>query len=198
MSEVTPKKIEKVVFGLRKVHYAVLTEDESGLVTYEAPVPMPGAVSLGLSENGDPVEFYADNIVYWSTTINNGYDGNMEVANIPAAFRKDVLGEVEDLEKVQYEIANAKPSHFALLAEFDTNAIAKRICIYNCMCGRPQIGGETKNGSTKPQTGTLNIKARPIELGKNLVVKSSTTPETTKEIYDNWFKAVYISGAETV
>ena len=191
MAEVTPRRIEKVVYGLRKVHYALLTENESGLITFATPVALPGAVNLGLNENGELVEFYADDIVYWSTNINNGYDGSLELANIPSSFRKDILGEIEDAAKVQYEIANAKPNRFALLAEFDTDAIAKRICLYNCLCGRPQIGGETKNNSVKPQTGTLNIKARPIELNDKLVVKSSTTPETSQEAYDNWFTTVH-------
>ena len=35
-------------------------------------------------------EFYADNISYFSAEINNGYDGELEIANIPTSFLKDV------------------------------------------------------------------------------------------------------------
>lgn len=198
MAAVTPQKAEKIVYGLRNVHYAVITEGEDGVISFAKPERLPGAVNLGLSENGELVEFYADDIVYWSTNINNGYEGTLELASVPYGFRRDVLGEVEDADKVQYELANAKPSHFALLAEFDTNVIAKRICMFSCLCGRPPVGGETKSNSVKLQAATLSIKARPIELDGKLVVKASTTPETSQEAYDGWFTEVHAFGVASI
>ena len=39
----------KVKFGLKNVHYALLQEGEEGAITYGTPVPMPGAVSMSLA-----------------------------------------------------------------------------------------------------------------------------------------------------
>ena len=36
----------KVKFGLKNVHYALLQEGEEGTITYGTPVPMPGAITL--------------------------------------------------------------------------------------------------------------------------------------------------------
>ena len=59
----------KVKFNICNVHYAPLTVTEDGIVTYAAPVPLPGAVSISLDPTGEPESFYADGIEYY--IINN-------------------------------------------------------------------------------------------------------------------------------
>lgn len=49
----------KVKFGLKNVHYALLTDDD-GTITYETPVPIPGAVSMSLAPQGETNTFYAE------------------------------------------------------------------------------------------------------------------------------------------
>ena len=54
----------KVKFGLKNVHYAPITEDESG-VTFGTPKRLPGAVNLTLDVQGEEVEFEADDVIYY-------------------------------------------------------------------------------------------------------------------------------------
>ena len=77
----------KVKFGLKNVHYALLT-DGDGTITYETPVPIPGAVSMSLAPQGETNTFYADNIAYYVSTANTGYQGDLEIAVIPDSFRR--------------------------------------------------------------------------------------------------------------
>ena len=49
----------KVQFGLKNVHYAVL----NGSV-YAEPVSVPGAVNLSMDAEGDMQKFYADDVAY--------------------------------------------------------------------------------------------------------------------------------------
>ena len=52
----------KIKFGLKNVHYAVMTTSELGVVSWNTPVPIPGAVSMSLAAQGDTSKYYADNI----------------------------------------------------------------------------------------------------------------------------------------
>ncbi|PEP89768.1 phage tail protein, partial [Bacillus toyonensis] len=48
----------KVSYGLKNVHYARY-EVKDGLVTFQTPIPLPGAVELTNEPRGDLIEFYA-------------------------------------------------------------------------------------------------------------------------------------------
>ena len=80
---------DKVKFGIKNVHYAVMTAD---IPTYETPVPIPGAVSFSLEASGDTSPFYADDMQYFVTVANNGYTGDLEMALFPAQFLQFFFG----------------------------------------------------------------------------------------------------------
>lgn len=82
----------KVKYNLKNVHAAKLTITD-GTYKYETPKPIPGAVSISLDAEGDSSPFYADGIVYFRSTANNGYSGDLEIALIPEWFRTDILKE---------------------------------------------------------------------------------------------------------
>ena len=111
----------KVKYGLKNVHYAVVTETD-GEITYDTPKPIRGAVNLTLDAAGESVQFYADDSVYYEENTNDGYTGSLEMALIPDEFRVDVLGDELDANGALIENKDAKAKHFALLFEFDGDA----------------------------------------------------------------------------
>jgi phi13 family phage major tail protein len=182
----------KVKFGLKNVHYAVITETD-GVITYDTPKSIPGAVNLTLDAAGESVQFYADDSVYFEENTNDGYTGNLEIALIPDDFRKDVLGEIEDANGALIENKDAKAKHFALMFEFDGDAKKTRHVLYYVLASRPSVSGSTRTNTKEPQTETLNITARPAPDTGDVKAK---VPQG-EAAYDDFYTAVYLKNAPT-
>lgn len=182
----------KVNYGLKNVHYAVVTE-ASGTVSYGTPKAVPGAVNLTLDAAGEEVAFYADDQVYYEENTNNGYEGRLEMALIPDTFREDVLGDTIDNNGVLIENKDAKVKKFALMFEFDGDAKKTRHVLYSVLPARPSVSGSTKTATKEPQTETMNIKARPaIDTGD---VKAKV--KQGDSAYDDFYSTVYLKNAPT-
>jgi len=182
-------KANKVKFGLKNVHYALLTAGEAGEVTFATPVPIPGAVNLSMEAQGETSTFYADDMAYYVTAANDGYSGDLEIAVLPDSYRKDVLGEKEDeTDKILVENVTAEPKPHALLFEFAGDQKAVRHVLYNCAATRPGITGSTTNKSKDPTTEKITLTASPLANGN---IRAKTTPDTPDEKYSNWYNAVW-------
>lgn len=179
----------KVRYNLKNCHYAKLTLGADNAPSYDTPVPIPGAVSLNLSANGEPENFYADGIVYYVMNNNMGYEGDLEIALVPESFRTDILKEALDANGVLIEDSTVTPESFALLFEFDGDKKHIRHVLYNCSASRPAIEGETTTDTKEVKTESLSIKAAPLPSGK---VKAKTGDSTADATYSGWYNAVYM------
>ena len=187
----TPNKIK---YGLKNVYYAKATIGSDNTATFATPVAIPGAVNLTLDAQGDRNPFFADNIEYYVSVANNGYEGDLEIALVPESFEKDILGMVTDNKDVLLEDANAEPAHFALLFQFEGDQRAKKHVIYNCTATRQSIEGETKGENIDPKTETLSLRAAPIHVAaiNKDIVKAKTTDTTDATTYSGWNSTVYV------
>lgn len=177
----------KVTFGVKNVYYAVATPDQDGVLTYATPVAIPGARSIALSASGDETKWYADDVVYFSTSANNGYEGDLVVAMLPDSFRTDVLGEVLDTAGFYVEKAGGASTEFALLFEFDGDDEKMRHCMYRCTASRPEVSSSTVEDTIEPNEETITITAMPRI--NDQVVKSKC-PESATVPYAAWFTTV--------
>ena len=189
-------KKNKVKFGLKNVHAALVTFDDNGYPTFASPRRIPGAVNLSMDKEGDPTKFYADDSDYYDVNNNNGYSGDLEIAMIPEWFRTDILGDIKDSNGVLVENADAPTVYFALLFEFTGDAKAIRHVMYKCSVTRPKIEGQTKEDSVEVKTDTLTLSSVPCKFsisGNDVMTpKSKTDENTTDATYNNWYSAVYV------
>ena len=183
----------KVKYNLKNVHAAILTKSDDGTgmtYTYGTPVAIPGAVSMSLDAEGESSPFYADGIVYFRSTANNGYSGDLEIALVPEWFRTNILQEEKDSNGVLVERADSTESvYFALLFEFDGDVKAIRHVLYNCTAARPSIESSTKEDTIEPGTETLSLTADPREDG---LVKARSGDDIDSDVYASWYDAVYV------
>lgn len=178
----------KVQFNLKNVHYAPMT-DTGEAPAWDTPVPVPGAVSLALDQQGELTKFYADGIVYWQSSSNNGYEGDLEMARFPDQMMQDIWGDtLSDTDNVLIENANTQPKSFALLFQIDGDATNSLYCLYKCTGTRPGINASTNNDTKEPQTQTSTISAIPLPDGN---VRARTTATTTEGVTSGWFSKVY-------
>lgn len=188
------KAENKVEFGLRNAHYAVVTLDEAtNKLSFGTPVRIPGSVNLTLNASGDLVRFKADDIDYYTNANNQGYEGTLTMARVTDKFRQDIL--VEELTEggVLVENADAQTKKFALMFEFQGDKKAIRHVVYYCSANRPSEASKTKDGAD-PNTTELSIIAGPRP--DNNIVKAKTTVGVKDEIYNGWYTEVYEKDSE--
>lgn len=179
-----PNTPNKVKFGLSKCYYAKKTT--SG---YGTPAALQGAVSLSLAPQGELYKFYADNVAYYRNSVNNGYEGDLEMALIPDDFLTEILGNsLDSTDKVLVEEVQNAPVEFALGFQIEGDAKETRFWIYNCVATRPDMDGETKEDKIKAQTEKITISSTPNEDG---TVRAKTTVDTPQATYDGWFSEVW-------
>lgn len=178
----------KVKFGLKNVYVAPLTETDGGIVSFGTPRAIPGAVNLSLPPVGETTPFYADDIEYFTSITNNGYEGTLELALVPDWFKQQYLGETVDANFVQIEHADVQPARFAMMFEFNGDKRKTRHVLYNCKASRPNLEGETKQNNTTPKTETMPIIVKPLP---DMTVKARTNEKTPDTTYNGWFDNVY-------
>ena len=184
----------KIKYGLKNVHVAIMTKENGGGYSYATPVAVPGAVSLSLDAEMESTPFYADDLVYYRAVTLSNYNGDLELALVTDWFRENVLKENKDSNGVLVESnLDVEPVHFALLFEFNGDVKAIRHVLYNCsISNRASLESSTKEDTIEPGTETLEITADPRDDG---LIKARTGDDTSAATYDSWYQSVYIPSA---
>lgn len=182
----------KVTFGLRNVHIAFMDTVSETQPAWETPTRISGAVSLTPSPEGESSPFYADDMVYFIATSNNGYTADLTMANLPDEILARMFGWEIDDNGMLVEIADGKPEKFALLGEVQGDARNRRFVYYDVQANRPSKDKQTKTETTTPDTDTLPITISPIEISEKLIVKGDMElSDTNKIAFDEFFNEVY-------
>lgn len=186
----------KVKFGLSKVAYALVTETTTSGVTtssYGTIKELKGAVNLSLSNDAEKNVFRADNEDYFVSYGQGSYSGDLEVARVNEDFLKDVLGYVEDDDKILVESAASvqQTTYFALLFQFEGDQHSTQHCLYKCSASRPALASQTtgENGQIDPQTETLTITAVP-RADADKYIHLQTQDTTSTAVVAAWYTAV--------
>ena len=188
---------EKVKFGLKRVAFAIATIAEDGSATYGDVITFPGARTLSMEPQGAGEPWNADDGVYYSNTAPTSRQGDLEMARIIDAFKRQVLGYIADANGILVEDMSPAEVHFALLFETMNDKKPRRYVMYNCTATAPTVGSATNEGSKEPQTETTTITSMGIYVPSHdkWFDHGETTPSTDPEAYANWFSAVQVPGA---
>lgn len=183
----------KVTFGLRNVHIAFVDTESETQPAWAKPIKIPGAVNFTPSPEGDTNTFYADDEPYFVVSSNDGYTGDLEMANFPDEVLAEALGWEIDDNGMLVEVADGKPKKFALMGEVQGDARNRRFVYYDVQANRPSNEKATKTETTDPQTKTMPVTISPITIdGKRIVKGDLELSDTNKAVYDGFFGDVYV------
>lgn len=159
----------KVTFGLKNVHYSLATPNESGEWTFAEPVALLGAQELSSEIIGGSQSIYADDSVIATLVQNAGRNITLKLSELSDTFKVDILGYKQLQNGNLIEVANSQVKTFALGFEFQGDAKARRVWFYLCSVTPINESTKTKGESVEANSITLNIVARPIEVGNFLI-----------------------------
>ena len=183
----------KVQYGLKNVHYAIITETTALGVTsttYGTVKPWVGAVNLTLSPSGDVNQFRADDSNYFTWGGSSGYEGSFESAGVPVDVVTDVFGEQRDDDDLLVESTGDTTKYVALLFEKGGNVKPTRFCFFKCQLSKPSIEAETTGeDGNEPKTVTCDIKVMP-RADADGYLKVCADDTTDSDAYDDFFTAV--------
>lgn len=177
----------KIQYGFKNVYYSIITEAEN-TITFGTPKPWKGARSLTLSPEGETSNYYADDMVYFSTSSNAGYTGTLTMAKMSDDVLKDIYGYVETSDGMLAEDANVLPKNFALLCEFQGDVNATKHIWYKCTPGRPGTDANTKEDNITPDEVSIDLTMVAVEDTSGHAWTKAKCPSTSAK-YANFFTA---------
>lgn len=186
-----------VTVGSTGVTVGTSTNVTAGATGWGTPRAVPGAVDFSPKAQGKESTFYADNGIYFTSTSNNGYTADLEIALIPDDLLAEIMGWLTDSNGAIIEIANAIPKHFALMGQVCGDAKNRRFVYYDCLAARPEKSHKTKGESIDPATDKLALTIAPIQLpigGETKTVVKGTMELSTTNVtaFNNFFNSVYM------
>lgn len=189
--------MSKVQFGISNAHYAPITTNEQGAMTWATPIPMPGAENFNVDNGGGNENIiYADNINYWSRNTSTGISGDLQMAKFPDQFLIDCLGYTRDeTTGGLLDGPSSIAKDFAFGFQLDTDTGGKRVWLFKCSAAKPNYTAATVTESITEANETAAITASPIEINGEQYVR--LTCETGQAGYDTFFAAVPLVGGDT-
>lgn len=184
---------KKVIFGLKKLAYAIITEviDEltgNVTVTYGQPKFYAGAVKLEIDPQGDHVGTYADDGEWYGEDSNLGYKGKLLMAVQDDQFEQDVFGRKKDeTTGLLIENIDDKPKRVALMYELTADTGKIRRVLYNVSLSRPKEGSESNGEKGKNfEQPEYEFIANPAKDTGDIKAKA----ETGDAVFENFYTAV--------
>ena len=176
------------------VAYCKMTESVvSGatVISYGAKVAIPGAVSLSLDVQGDTNDFYADNGVYASFDSNNGFSGDLTIADIPESVYTDLLGCYKDTSTgLITELAQANEVYFGLMCRVSSNGDPVGFKFWKCSLSRPAFAANTTTETIDPDTPTLTLRVMPIDAASGVSIVKSHQVLTSASAESTFFASM--------
>ena len=180
-------------FGVKNAHFAILKDEDA--LTYDAPVHVPGTVSISMEPTIGESTSYADNETWLQEQQDNGGSGVMSFYDTESDEKvRKLIAELAGFGIAAdgriILSANKNPKPFAFMAEQPGHVLGRRRCLYYCQMKKPK--NEWKTNEDTPQITQLDYDFtwRPITLPESNIRTSGYDSFSGIAGYDDFFKRV--------
>ena len=195
MSEVT----RKIVTGVEKAYYAILTADGE-VPTYQAAKYLPGLREISVKPNEEQATIYAENRLYASENSLGDIAVTLDFTDLDTVDYVALLGKKLAEGGGIIENSNDQAPYIALMVEKTLSSGAKEyLTLFKGKLGIPEDKAKTKEGKTEFQTVSLTGLFMPLENGIwKHSVKTTDTDFVALTHSTNWGKTVTVPTAKVV
>lgn len=178
--------------GLRDVHYAILTADDSTATTYEAPVAIAGAISANVNPNTSSATLFADDGPYDSAVTLGEIELELNLADIPALHAAALLGHTYGENGLLVKKASDQPPYVAIgYRSLKSNGAYRYTWLYKGKFTDGEQSNQTKGDSIEYQTPTITGAFVKRDFDDAWQTEADSDDSNVKEsILTGWFNAV--------
>ena len=189
---------KKVLIGLDKFYYALLTTDDSANLTYQTPVALKGAMTVSYNPNSEVATLFADDGPYDTAETIGEIELELGIADISQEDYAALMGHTVT-GGVLNELATDQPVDVAFgFRAKRSNGGYSYFWFLKGKFSKPSMDHETKGDSISWQTPTMMGKfvAR-IYDGRYKSTTRDDATDYTAAIGTTWFNAVYGTTGDT-
>lgn len=183
----------KIEFGLSHLYFAPLARstgtDGSVTYTYTTPIRLEGIQSMTQEAQGETSNIYAEDMVWFTYTANNGYSGELVFVHFSDAIRENIFKYAKTSDGLLVERADVQPAEGALLYQCQGDANKNRHVLYDVTFGNPKVEPKTKEDGIEATVVTIPYTAVPIELASGEQITKGKCSEGDTA-YADFFKAL--------
>lgn len=143
--------------GLKNLHYAIITENPDGTLTYGTPIKIPGISKAGINPNVDSGTFFGDDGPMETASSMGQIDLELEVADIPMEDLAALLGHTIDENGIVLHSSDDVPPWVAIgFQSLKSNGKYRYIWLLKGKFREPEEDFETKGESVNFQPATIS------------------------------------------
>lgn len=193
------KTAKKIVTGVEKAYYSILTADGE-TPTYESAKYLPGLREISVTANEEQATIYAENRLYDSENSLGEIEVTLDFASIDTNDYVALLGKKRAANGGIIESADDQPPYIALMVEKTLSGNVKEyLTLFKGKLSIPEDKAKTKEGKTEYQTVSLNGLFMPLENGIwKHAVKTTDEGFNSETHKKNWGKTVVIPSTEMI
>ena len=182
----------KITFGVKNLHIATF-KTEGGVITYDAPVKVPGTTQITLNAVGEDQAVYADDSIYYTISGSASYDGEITNFSISDDILTKVFGYKKDKNGAIIETNDDKTKPVAIMWETSGDVKNKRMILYNVQLKKANETFSTKTESTNAEPKTMGFTAapRPTDYLLKAIIEDNSENADQAKAYKDFFTKVY-------